>query len=160
VSRHDHVSGIGCSRAKTFERHRQAVRAKLPAGTDSRGKTSGGAGRAEPMEDTDVVHYDLDIEISDLNAGTGQCMISGTNRMTVTSKSAALTEFTFRLRSQYTITSALINDTTPVGVATASTTTRVATLDRSYGMDETSFATLYFLSTTSRFALAWSMASS
>ncbi|MFH0983361.1 MAG: M1 family metallopeptidase [Planctomycetota bacterium] len=92
----------------------------------------------EAMTETDVLHYDLDIEISNLvpDPNNGTCTITGTNVMTIQSKAAALTEFTFRLRNQYTITSATVNGTTPVTVAEVSSTTRRATLDRTYSLDE------------------------
>lgn len=90
----------------------------------------------EPMSATDALHYDLDIEVSSINTGTNSCTITGTCTMTIQSKSPVLTEFSFRLRNLFTITSAMINDTTPVTVTSTSTTTRVATLDRTYGMDE------------------------
>src|SRR6185436_39368 len=48
-----------------------------------------------------------------------------------------LTTFTFRLRSQFVISSALINGATTVAVANPTTTTRVATLDRAYDNGET-----------------------
>ncbi len=96
----------------------------------------GDQGLREAMTETDVLHYALDLEISNLDTANDTCTITGTNGMTIQSKTAALTEFTFRLRNQYTITSALVNGSTPVTVSTLSTTTRKATLDRAYGMDE------------------------
>jgi hypothetical protein len=89
----------------------------------------------EALADTDVLHYDLNIEITNIDPGANTCTITGTNAITVRSQSAALTEFSFRLREQYTITSADV-DGTPVSVAAPSTTTRVATLDRTYALDE------------------------
>jgi len=88
----------------------------------------------EAMADTDVLHYDLDIEV--FNIGTGNVTITGSNRITIRSLSSALTEFTFRLRDTFAITGAYVNDTTPVTVTTASVTTRIAELDRTYGVDE------------------------
>jgi len=90
----------------------------------------GGAPR-EAFEATDALHYNLEIEINP-SAGT----LSGTNTMTIRSLVDGLTEFTFRLRTQYTITSALINGSTPVSVTTLGTTTRRATLDRAYNAGE------------------------
>ena len=86
----------------------------------------------EAAPDTDLLHCDLAIEI--LPGQTPNLI--GTNTMTIQSKTTTLTQFTFRLRSQYVISSALVNGTTPVTVTTASTTTRVVTLNRAYGMDE------------------------
>jgi len=90
----------------------------------------------EAMDDTDVLSYALDIELSNIIPTSNTCTITGTNTMTVKSLAPALTQFTFRLRNQYSITSALVNGSTPVTVATSSTTTRVVTLDRAYTFDE------------------------
>jgi len=87
--------------------------------------------RREAFDDTDVLHYDLDIEIDPTNQ-----TVTGTNVMTIRSLVSGLTEFTFRLRSNYTITSALINGSTPVSITNVSTTTRAATLDRPYDPNE------------------------
>ncbi|MHC4697308.1 MAG: M1 family metallopeptidase, partial [Planctomycetota bacterium] len=127
----------GCSKSKALGTRFMAAQTMSSPGRKV-GSTppEGSADRTEPHGDTDVLHYDLDIEVSELNPGGSECNLSGRNRMTIQSKSTALAEFTFRLRSQYTITSALVDDTTPVTVTTASLTTRVVTLDRTYGMDE------------------------
>lgn len=85
----------------------------------------------EAAGDTDMLHYNLEIEIF---PSTGA--LSGTNTMTVQSLVDGLTEFTFRLRSNYTITSATIGGT-PISVSTDSITTRTATLDRTYNTGET-----------------------
>ncbi len=90
------------------------------------------AGPREASEDTDLLHCDLEIEVVPGSATN----IIGTNTLTVQSLVDGLTEFTFRLRSQYNISSATI-DGTPVSVSTQSTTTRVATLDRTYNTGET-----------------------
>jgi aminopeptidase N len=116
---------VGCGKA-------EAMRARFVA--EQMQPAQGGV--AEAMGETDVLHNDLTIEISNLNTTTNTCTMTGQNRMTIQSKSPALTAFTFRLRNQYTITSALVNDTTPVTVTTISTTTRSVTLNRAYGMDE------------------------
>jgi hypothetical protein len=100
-------------------------------------------GPREAMTDTDLLHCNAEVEIM-----PGQTPnLSGQNIMTIQSKSSALTQFTFRLRTQYTISSALINGTTPVSVSTTSTTTRVATLDRAYGMNETFTLTIAYSGT-------------
>lgn len=108
-------------------------------------------GVREAMGETDVLHYTLDIEIpfDDINPGANTCTITGTNAILIESKSAALTQFTFRLRSQYTITSAVITDEfganpVVVSVSAPSTTTRVATLDRAYGMGERFILTIAY----------------
>jgi hypothetical protein len=82
------------------------------------------------------LHYVLDIEVSNLDPVLNTCDIVGSNVMTIQSKSASLVEFTIRLRDQYTIPNAYVNGSTPVTVTTASETTRVVTLDRTYTMDE------------------------
>lgn len=87
--------------------------------------------RAEPSEDTDLLHCDLEIEVLPASAS-----LIGSNTMTIQSKSAALTEFTFRLYNGFTISSAMVDGTTPVTVNTTSISTRVVTLDRTYTMDE------------------------
>ena len=95
---------------------------------------------AEPREglsDTDVLHYDLEIEVSDFSFQFFyRCTLTGRNVMTIQSKSPSLTEFTFRLRQQYAITNALLNGVTPVAVQTLSSSTKRVQLDRTYGMDE------------------------
>jgi len=85
----------------------------------------------DASELTDVLHCNLDIEISP-TAGT----IVGSNTFTIMSEVDGLTTFTFRLRSNFTITSALINGTTPILTTNPTTTTRVATLDRPYNNGE------------------------
>ena len=110
--------------------------------------TGSGARMYEAAEDTDVLHYELDIEITDIDTSNHDCTITGSNRMTIRSESAALTEFTFRLREQYTITGSFVNDVTPVTVSTESSTTRVATLDRAYGIGEEFTLTIEYTGTT------------
>ena len=103
------------------------------------------------MGDTDVLHYELDIEASDLSTVTHRCTLAGSNRMTIQSKVAGLTEFSFRLRNQYTITAALIDDTVSVDVTTTSTTTRVVdltTLDPPIGLDDVFTLTIEYEGTT------------
>ena len=89
-------------------------------------------GQREALEDTDLLHCDLDIEMfPDVYDN-----LAGTNTLTVQSKSAALTQFSFRLRSQFTIDEILV-DGEPVGSPEIlSGTTRVATLNHAYGLDE------------------------
>jgi len=90
----------------------------------------------EAMSQTDVLHYDLDIEVSNLNPSQNTCTISGTNTFTIQSKSPTLSEFTFRLRQQYAILNATIDGSIPVTVSSESVSTRLAQLDRTYGLDE------------------------
>ena len=99
--------------------------------------TSSQATPREGFHDTDVLHYDLDIEVSNLvSLGIPHATIDGRNTITIQSKVPDLTEFTFRLRFQYDILSAMVNDTIPVTVTEVSNSTRLVTLDRSYGVDE------------------------
>lgn len=128
---------VGCGKA-------EALRARFVA--EQMEPALGGV--AEVMGETNVLHNDLSIEISNLDPGSNTCTITGQNRMTIQSKSPALTEFTFRLRNQYTITIALVNDTTPVTVTMISNTTRSAALDRTYGMDEVFTLTIAYTGTT------------
>jgi len=105
----------------------------------------------EALVDTDVLHYALDIEISNLNTAANNCTVTGRNVMTIRSLSPALTEFTFRLHSNYTITGSSIFDgfnTAAVSIAQPSGTTRVATLDRAYGQDETFLLTIDYTGTS------------
>lgn len=87
---------------------------------------------AVAMGDTDVQHYELSIEISNLNTSLDTCLLAGTNRMTIESKSDTLDEFQFRLNDVYTISSALINDVTPVTTTRLSPSTVSVALDRVY----------------------------
>ena len=86
----------------------------------------------ESFADTDVLHYNLNIEIF---PATHE--IAGTNVITVKSLVDGLTEFTFRLHTNLTISSAIINGTTPVTITDISNTTRQAALDRAYAAGET-----------------------
>ncbi len=106
---------VGCGKG-------QALVARFLAGLPPSDEQSLAAER-EALGDTDVLHYNLDIEIVPSTSH-----IAGTNTMTVRSLINGLTQFTFRLRTQFAC-SAVINGTTPVTVTTASTTTRVVTLD-------------------------------
>lgn len=131
------VDEIGCGKARAAIRQWDLP----PAGPPE-------AAYLEALAATDVVSYDLDIELSSIDPDGNTCVITGTNVMTVTSKSAALTEFSFRLRSQFIVTSALLNGVTPVSVSAISTSTRQVTLDRSYGFDETFTLTIAYTGST------------
>lgn len=89
----------------------------------------------EPLGATDVLHNNLDIEIFPSTE-----RITGSNTMTVRSLADGLAEFTIRLRSNYTITAAMLNDVTPVPPASITATGsygRRVPLDRVYNQDET-----------------------
>jgi aminopeptidase N len=120
-----HPHQLGCSRA------RSAVLRDLAEGEKNEDDLGTRAMR-ESFGDTDVLHYNLDIEVFPATQE-----IAGANTMTVGSLVDGLTEFTFRLHANFTITAAVINGTTPVTITDISTTTRVATLDRAYDVGET-----------------------
>ena len=135
---------LGCGKAHAMAAHaaQQDVSQPIP-------------GLREAMSDTDVLHHTLDIEISNLNTGANTCTIAGSNATLIESKSPALTEYTFRLRNQYVITSVIITDefgANPVditaGVNTASTTSRIATLDRTYTDGERFIITIAYNGTS------------
>ncbi len=93
----------------------------------------------EAMGDTDVLNVALDIEVSNLNPGADNCTMLGNSVMSIKSKSAALTQFTFRLRDNYTITSLSVTDNTgnhPVTHTLIPNRTRIVTLNRTFAMDE------------------------
>jgi len=96
-------------------------------------------GLREAMTESDVLNVALDIEVSNLNPGANTCTITGNNVMTIQSKSAALTQFTFRLRDNYTITSLVVTDDTGPHSVTHTLVpnrTRIVNLNRAFGMDE------------------------
>ena len=127
---------IGCGKERALTAHYRAEQL-LP----------GERAPAEALTDTDVLHYDLNIEVSDIDTEARECTITGSNRITIRSGAVNLIEVTFRLRDQFSITSALVNDTTPVAVVTASPTTRVVTLDRAYGLGEEFTLTIEYTGT-------------
>ncbi len=126
-SHDDEVLGCGKAHALAQRYHAEEFAAARQAEYERQVR----AGLREAFEDTDLLHVDLEIEVIPSQYDN----LAGTCSLTVQSKSPALTQFTFRLRSQYTITSAEIGGI-PVSVSTQSTTTRVVTLDRTYFMDE------------------------
>ena len=102
----------------------------------------------EMMNHTDVLHYALDIEITNIDPANNTCTITGSNTMTIRSLSASLSEFSFRLRSQFDVPAAYINGSTQVTVTTTTPSTRLVTLDRIYGMDETFDLTIEYTGNT------------
>jgi len=90
------------------------------------------AGEREALTATDVLHADLEVDVRPGLADN----LYGTCTLTIESRIDGLTTFTFRLRNQYVIDSAVVNGGTAVAVTTPSTTTRVATLDRAYNTGE------------------------
>jgi len=99
---------------------------------------------AVSMGDTDVQHYELSIEVSNLQPSIDTCLLEGTNRMTIQSADDALSEFQFRLDDAYTISSALLNDATPVSPSRLSASTVSVTLDRTYTLGETFTLTIEY----------------
>jgi len=102
----------------------------------------------EALADTDVLHYSLDVEVSNLDHIDNTCLLVGRNTMTIQSKSVALDEFSFRLCDIYSIAGAHVNETIPVAVTTTSETTRVVTLDRTYALDESFTLTIEYSGNT------------
>jgi aminopeptidase N len=128
VHRHDGEpwhAGDGCGKARVAERW-------LASGRRPIEDPEGWCMACDVVEETDLLNCNLDIELVPAS-GT----ISGSNTFTVMSKVDGLTTFTFRLRNQFVISSALINGGTAVAVANPTTTTRIATLDRPYNTGET-----------------------
>jgi aminopeptidase N len=88
----------------------------------------------EASEDTDILHNDLDIEIFPATE-----VISGSNTMTIQSKVNGLTEFTFRLRSNFTISSVIENGTTTIpgsSVQSVGTYGRLVPLTQAYNLGD------------------------
>ena len=120
---------LGCGKAEALARHFH------PAGPVGVVQTV----FAESFEDTDVLHNQLDIEITNIDPSNDRCTITGSNRIRIRSQTDGLTEFTFKLRDLFAVSSAIINDeTSPVLVIvdSVSETTRVAPLDRAYALGE------------------------
>lgn len=122
-------SFLGCGKAEALARHFH------PAGPIGVVQTV----FAESFDDTDVLHNQLDIEITNIDPANDLCTITGSNRIRIRSQTEELTEFTFRLHDIFAVSSVIINDeTSPVSVVVnnVSETTWVATLDRAYTLGE------------------------
>ncbi len=85
---------------------------------------------SDALGDTDVIHYNLNIEI---NPSTE--WIGGFNTMTVESLINGLDDFRFRLSNTFTITSVTVNGA-PVAWNRIDSTTVEATLDQTYNLGE------------------------
>jgi aminopeptidase N len=109
----------------------EAARRMAAAGMLPDEDPEGYCAAVDSAHETDLLHCNLEVEI--VPSGP---LLSGRNTMTIRSLTPGLTEFMFRLRNNYTITSATINGTTPVVVTSPSATTRVAVLDRAYEAEE------------------------
>ena len=125
----DHCEEGTCGKAEMLRRR---AAAGLPV-SDFSGPGGGGYTPREAMTDTDVLHYVLDIEVFPDTE-----VITGSNTITVRSLVNNLTQFTFMLRSQYTVTEVLLNGTTPASATTpgANSYARRVTLDRAYNAGE------------------------
>jgi aminopeptidase N len=124
----DHCEEGTCGKAEMLRRR---AAAGLPVSDFAGG--AGGYTAREAMTDTDVLHYVLDIEVFPDTE-----VITGSNTITVRSLVNNLTQFTFMLRSQYTVTEVLLNGTTPASATTpgANSYARRVTLDRPYNAGE------------------------
>jgi len=120
----------GCGKANTLRLRHEAG---LATGEPLVGPSGGGYAPREAPTATDVLSNDLDIEVNHA-AET----IAGSNTIRVRSKVNGLTQFTFMLRTQYTITSILLNGVTPASATTpaAGSYARTVTLDRAYNLNE------------------------
>lgn len=118
----------GCGKA-------HALRARFAAGLPIGEMPGGGQGYGarEAYGASDLLTCDLDIEINPTNQ-----VIAGVCVMRVRSMVAGLTQFTIMLRTQYAVSGATINGSTPVSVPSpaAGSYSRTITLDRSYGLGE------------------------
>jgi hypothetical protein len=97
--------------------------------TDDDGREGPGGPRGD-LDQTDVLHNDIDIEVNPAGA-----TITGSNTMTIRSLVNGLTQFTFRLRNNFTITEALINGVVNIPPASIQQTAnygRLIGLDRAY----------------------------
>ncbi len=112
----------GCGKAHML-RTRQAAGYTID---DARGFTP-----REALTDTDLISNDLDIEVFPSTE-----RITGSNTMRVRSMVDGLTQFTFMLRSNFTITSATLNGVTPVTATSVGSYGRRVTLDRPYNAGE------------------------
>ncbi|GMV25433.1 MAG: hypothetical protein AMXMBFR58_14640 [Phycisphaerae bacterium] len=91
-----------------------------------------GGGTREASTATDVLHQDLDIEVIYATDN-----ISGSNTMTVKSLVNGLTQFTIRLRSQYTVSSCQVDGVNcSISTPGASSYGRTITLPRAYNAGE------------------------
>jgi hypothetical protein len=128
----------GCGKAEIL---RERFLAGLPINDFGGGPPGGGGYHArEAMTDTDVLGNVLDIELI-----PSTTTITGSNTMTVRSRVNGLTQFTFVLRSNFTVNttgavdSVLLNGTTTATATEPGTNSyaRTVTLDRPYNLNET-----------------------
>ncbi len=119
--------GPGCTCGKAMALKRLAAAGLSPLGEPwAPGAGGGGAGFGprEALTDTDLLHNDLDIEV----IPGGSPNIIGSNTMRVRSLVNGLTQFTFMLRSNFTITQVLYNGTTTLAPSSVGSYGRRVTL--------------------------------
>ncbi|MBL8764593.1 MAG: hypothetical protein JNM07_10030 [Phycisphaerae bacterium] len=119
----NYIPTRGCGKA-------QALRAMAARGWQW-GEGETGATTREAATDTDVLSNTIDFEVFPATD-----TITGSNTMTVRSLVNGLTKFTFRLRSNYTITQILLNGTTTATAVSVGSYGRETTLDRAYNAGE------------------------
>ncbi len=130
---HDEDCGINaCGKARALRTLFENGLSPGGTGFGNEGGGDGPFGSREAFLDTDVLNNNLDIEIV-----PGPNTIAGSNTMTIRSTVNNLTEFTFMLRSNFTITQVLFNGVTslaaPVSVGTYA---RRITLPRPVALNE------------------------
>ena len=113
----------GCGKANALALRHAAGQpvADAPAGFTAR----------EALTDTDLISVDLDMELDIPNEE-----ISGSNEMVVASRVNGLTEFTFMLRSNFTVTQVLVNGAPAAPPVSVGSYGRRVTLDRAYAAGE------------------------
>ena len=106
----DHESCSGARRLQSL----------FSQGLNPDGSGGGGFEPREAMTDTDVLDNFLDIEVIPSAAAPNDNIV-GSNTMTIRSTVNNLTQFTFMLRSNYTISSILLNGVTPLTATSVGT---------------------------------------
>ena len=118
-----------------FCEHEGCGKARMWAAREALDEESrGGFGGREAYLHTDVLHNNLDFEIFPSTR-----VITGSNTMTIKSMVDGLTEFTFNLRSNYTVSTVVLNGVTSIPgsqVPIVGTYARRVTLDRPYNAGE------------------------
>jgi aminopeptidase N len=114
-----------------------ALRMRMEMGeivTDIDDGPAGSFTRREAFSDTDLISVDLDIDLTP----APNPFISGSNEMVVRSNVNGLTQFTFMLRRQYTISSVTVGgvSVTPPGLPATNSYARTVTLNRAYNAGE------------------------
>ncbi len=126
---HAHDNELRCGHAKALARQFQMQQQGDPYYFPD---PVGACLMCETTGDTDVLNCNLDFEVVPSSS-----TLTGSNTFTIKALTNGLTQFTFRLANEFTVTSAVVNGSTPVTVTKPSTTTRVAALDRTYNAGET-----------------------